>query len=176
MTESVEQHPPVHDSCEESDEEWNYMKAKEGQTEKENNVLCEEFKENIEPEPVTEKEISSVELKEQVDVCGAAGDIAAPKTPEREPVPFVVDDVSVSFLVYFNWIPIGEEDFSFLFLKCAFFMKVLWVCDIFFQGVAYLYFWNIRELSRPFFLEILFFFHSVSCSTENFIIFVATGN
>lgn len=61
----------IHDSCEESDEEWNYMKTKEGQTEKENKnnaSFTEDFKENIEPEPATEKEISSVELKEQLDL------------------------------------------------------------------------------------------------------------
>lgn len=75
------------------------MKAKEGQTEKENNVLSEEFKENI--EPVTEKEFSSVELKEQLDTTpepvttNISAPVVVPATPE--PVSAVVDDVSRFF-------------------------------------------------------------------------------
>lgn len=83
------------------------MKAKEGQTEKENNVLSEEFKENI--EPVTEKEFSSVELKEQLDTTpepvttNISAPVVAPATP-AEPVLAVVDDVSSFFLIQ---LPIG---------------------------------------------------------------------
>lgn len=106
VAESAPPPQPVQDSCEESDEEWNYMKAKEGQTEKENNVLSEEFKENI--EPVTEKEFTSVELKEQLDTAPGAAtlDILAPipiaATPE--PVSPVVDDVSKFFFqLTSNW-------------------------------------------------------------------------
>ncbi|KAL5273897.1 PPM1E family protein [Megaselia abdita] len=87
---------PVQDSCDESDEEWNYMKAKEGQTEKENNVLSEEFKENI--EPVTEKEFSSVELKEQLDTTPEPVAICDPVVAEIPATPELVSPVVVDDL------------------------------------------------------------------------------
>lgn len=69
--------------------------------------MLEEFKENI--EPVTEKEFSSVELKEQLEttpsepVITDCATIPAATTPE--PVSPVVDDVSTILFSY--WLPIG---------------------------------------------------------------------
>lgn len=106
---------PVQDtSGEEVDDEWDYKKTRDNQTEKAaENFLSEEFPENM--EPVTQKEISSIELKEQLDTAAAELVIFASTTAPAIAEP--IDDVSSLFLHFFcsYRCPIGKLNAQILF-------------------------------------------------------------